>query len=390
MDGARQDKDLAKFKNESRGLEGIPSIAKAGWSGEEKKTKRKTKPRWTKFQRGFVSRLARAAILKEVFRAHDLAVKCSRDPRFAFDFACFGISDGDVIHLESASERAFVVGFGFLEISQCAQFGALCGDEVTLRENHVVNGGRSEPVFLLLGVEGLLLKLARFASGIHLSPVLCECDVCVAYVEKRGVFQLLQYGFLLALGEVGAGTVCLRGTVAQGQAQSQLRGIVGKAIVEELALRGGEALLIRASNRGPLFRLKNGNSIDEHRIAIFIQNRQQGIGGQSGSAFDRRIAGQTNGAVLSAEREGGQQRVARGLDIDIRVFQIEELLLKLWPFREGFLDGVLEGRVFNRRGLCRLVGGDDLDVHHIWRQRILSDGIFEDLFVLKLNSSRDD
>jgi hypothetical protein len=36
MDGARQDKDLAKFKNEPRGVEGVPSIAKTGWSEEEK------------------------------------------------------------------------------------------------------------------------------------------------------------------------------------------------------------------------------------------------------------------------------------------------------------------------------------------------------------------
>ena len=164
--------------------------------------------------------LAHAAVPEEVFRAYDLAVKRSGDQRVAFDFAGFGVGDGDVIHVESAPERAFVVGFGFLEVGQRAEFRALRGDEVALGQNDVVNRGRAKTIFLLLGVEGFLLKLARFAGGIDLRAVLRERDVGVANVEKRGIFQLLQRGFLLALGEDGASAVSLSGTVPQGEAQS--------------------------------------------------------------------------------------------------------------------------------------------------------------------------
>ena len=137
-------------------------------------------------------KLTRAAVAKEVFCPDHLAVKCAGDQRFVFDFAGFGIGDGDVVDLESAPQRAFVVGFGLLEIGERAEFGALRGDEVALGENDVVNGGGSEPVFFLLRVKGFLLEFARLAGGIHLGAVLRERDVGVAHVEKRGIFQLLQ------------------------------------------------------------------------------------------------------------------------------------------------------------------------------------------------------
>src|SRR5580693_7495117 len=123
-------------------------------------------------ERGSVSRLSRAAVPKKLFRADDLAMKRAGDQGFAFDFARFGVGNGDVIDLESASKRAFIVGFGLLEIGQRTEFRALRGDEVALGENHVVNGGRSKPVFLLLGVKRFLLELPGFAGGIHLGPVL--------------------------------------------------------------------------------------------------------------------------------------------------------------------------------------------------------------------------
>jgi len=46
MDHGRQDKDLAKFKNESRGLEGVASTAKAGWCGEQTNQKRRRSRAW--------------------------------------------------------------------------------------------------------------------------------------------------------------------------------------------------------------------------------------------------------------------------------------------------------------------------------------------------------
>ena len=96
-----------------------------------------------------------------------------------------------MIDLESAANGAFVVGFGFHEVGQRAKFRALCGDEVALRQDDVVNGRGAELIFLLFGVESLLLQFACFNRGGDLGAVLCERDVGVAYVKKRGVSELL-------------------------------------------------------------------------------------------------------------------------------------------------------------------------------------------------------
>ena len=89
----------------------------------------------------------------------------SRDQSVAFDFAGFGVGNADVIHVQSAPERSLVIGFGFLKVGQSAEFRALRGDQVALRQNDVVNRGRAKTIFLLLGVEGFLLKLAASVAA---------------------------------------------------------------------------------------------------------------------------------------------------------------------------------------------------------------------------------
>jgi hypothetical protein len=72
-------------------------------------------------------KLAQSAVSKEVVCSHDLSVKSSRDQSFALDFAGLGIGDGDVVDFEGAAEGAFVIGFGFFEVGQRAEFGTLGG-----------------------------------------------------------------------------------------------------------------------------------------------------------------------------------------------------------------------------------------------------------------------
>jgi hypothetical protein len=67
-------------------------------------------------QRGFARKSAHAAAPEEVFRAYHFAVERPGYQRLRFNFAGFRLGDGDVVHVQSAPERTFVVGFGLLEI----------------------------------------------------------------------------------------------------------------------------------------------------------------------------------------------------------------------------------------------------------------------------------
>ncbi len=106
-----------------------------------------------------------------------------------------------------------------------------------------------ESVFFLFGFEGLLLQFAGLDGGVHARAVLLQGDVGVADVEERGVSQLLQLRFELALGQRGASVIGLRGAVAQRQIKIQRREVIGKLIGENLILGGAEALLRSSHDR---------------------------------------------------------------------------------------------------------------------------------------------
>jgi hypothetical protein len=105
--------------------------------------------------------LARSVIerLDKLFRPHHLPIERAGNQRVLLDGG-FGIAcDGHAVYFQRAAQRALVVGLGFGEIREGAQFIALSGDQVALRQNDVVNGRRAELIFFLLGVERLLLQL---------------------------------------------------------------------------------------------------------------------------------------------------------------------------------------------------------------------------------------
>src|SRR5208337_1279120 len=127
------------------------------------------------------------------------------------------------------------------------------GDEVALGENDVVNGGGAEFVFLALGVEGLLLKLASLAGSLHLSAALLDGDGGVANVEERIVLDLLGLRLKLAFDELRVNVVGLGRAVAQGEGQGELGGVSWEIIVEDLRLCGGEAVFGDAGDGGDGF-----------------------------------------------------------------------------------------------------------------------------------------
>ena len=162
--------------------------------------------------------------------------------------------DGDVVDFEGAAESAFIVGFGFGEIGEGAEFGALRGDQVALSENDVVDGGGAKFVLLIFRVEGLLLKFARFAGGLDLSAALLDSDGGVANIEESIVLGLLDFGFELALDELRVNVIGLRGAIAQRKREGELAGIDREIIVKDLSLGSAEAAVNEASRGRNEFR----------------------------------------------------------------------------------------------------------------------------------------
>src|SRR6202790_164534 len=118
--------------------------------------------------------------VEESLHADDLAVEGTGNERVALDLPVFGVRDGDAVDFESTSHGAFVVGLRFHEIREGAEFGALRGDQVALRQNDVINRRSAELILLLFGVEGLFLQLAGFAGGLHARAILPERNIGIA------------------------------------------------------------------------------------------------------------------------------------------------------------------------------------------------------------------
>ena len=102
--------------------------------------------------------------------------------------AGLSVRNRDVIHVQSAAKSAFVVGLGLLKVGERAELRPLRGDQISLSQNHVVDGGRSEAILLLRGIEGLLLEFAGLAGGFDLRASLRQGNVGVANVQQRRIF----------------------------------------------------------------------------------------------------------------------------------------------------------------------------------------------------------
>ncbi len=158
---------------------------------EARREKKRPGPRCPGRLEEGVSELLLAGVERKFLRADHLAVQGAGNERLALGFAGLGVGDGDLIDFQRASDGALVIGLGFGEVGQSAEFRALCVDEVALCLNDELYGGCSELILFLLRIKRLLLQFAGLAGGLDLSAILRQRDVGVADVEQRGVLQLL-------------------------------------------------------------------------------------------------------------------------------------------------------------------------------------------------------
>src|SRR5713101_7503207 len=101
----------------------------------------------------FLTSLLLAGVEGEFLGANHLTVQGAGNECFAFGFAGLRAGDGDLIDLERAPDGALVIGLGFGEVGQSAEFRALRVDEVALRLNDQVYGRCTELILFLLGIK---------------------------------------------------------------------------------------------------------------------------------------------------------------------------------------------------------------------------------------------
>src|SRR5208283_4025095 len=206
--------------------------------------------------------------------------------------------------------------------------------------------------------ESLLLELASLAGGLHLSAALLDGDGGVANIEEGVVLDLLGLRFHLALDELRVDVVGLGGTVAERKSQSELGGVSWEIIVEDLRLRGAQAVLGDASDgRGDL-----GNVKTSDRSTASIDDLLLQVSNDAGRAGGEGVAGEALGRVIGGESGRREKRILGGAHIHIGVLEVEILLLEIGALGEGFLDGVFKDSGLDGGGGIRLVRGNNLDV----------------------------
>jgi len=184
------------------------------------------------FKKRCLAGLLLAGVGEKFIGANDLTMQGTGNERIAIGLAGLCIGDRDAIDFQSAADGAFVVGLGFHEIGQGAEFRALRLDEVALGLNDEEDRRSTELIFLLFCIERLLLQFARLAGGLDLGAVLGKGDVGVADIEQSGVLQLLQLRPELPLGEDGALVVCLGRSIAKRDLYIQRYLVIRKIIVK--------------------------------------------------------------------------------------------------------------------------------------------------------------
>src|SRR3989442_852452 len=187
------------------------------------------------------NRVESSSELVGLWGSHHLAMQGARDERIAFDFARFRIGDVYAVDLQRSAEGPLVVGLGFNEIGQRAQFVALRVNQVALRQDYLIHRGCAELILLLFGIEGLLLQFARFCRRLHARPVLLQGNIGSAHIEQRQIPELLHLRLELSPRQDGALIVRLGLSVADRHRHAQLYGIVGELAVKYLTHRIGKA-----------------------------------------------------------------------------------------------------------------------------------------------------
>src|SRR5205823_5994049 len=94
-------------------------------------------------------------------------------------------------------------------------------------------GASAQGIFFLFAVERLLGQLLSILRRLQAGPVLLQGKLRVAHLHTDLIAQLLQAQLGLAVFELAADAIRLRGAVANGNDEVQTHALVGRAAVKK-------------------------------------------------------------------------------------------------------------------------------------------------------------
>src|SRR3977135_5388 len=141
--------------------------------------------------------------------------------------ARFGVGDRNVVDLERAAHGAIEIYFGLRQVDARADLGAGGRGESILIGNDVEQRRSSQLIFLLFGVQGLLIEIACLGGGLQRDAGLLEDDLRVVNINRNVIHNLPIAGFVLPRGEQRRDIVTLRLAVSDWNRQAQLRVVLG-------------------------------------------------------------------------------------------------------------------------------------------------------------------
>ena len=141
-------------------------------------------------------------------------------------FFCF--VDFDIVNIKLAAGRHIELQAG-LDVSCLGNnFGPARGGQIALRLNDEEGRRRADSIFLLLGVQSLLLKDPALHRRGVLGAGLFDRDEGVLHVNMNLIDQSLHAQLILPEIDGRRGIICLGVPIAQWNAQLEAHGIVRK------------------------------------------------------------------------------------------------------------------------------------------------------------------
>ena len=109
-----------------------------------------------------------------------------------------GLVDTDVVGAQDIASSLVELDTRTIICTEGSDFNGLCLRQVTLGLNHKEDRRSAQSIFLLLGIQRLLLQYARFLRRLIAGTRLLQADNCVLHINANLIQLLALPQFILA------------------------------------------------------------------------------------------------------------------------------------------------------------------------------------------------
>ena len=279
------------------------------------------------------------------------------------DLAGDGVEDGDAVAVQRAGQRLFERGaVGGVARARGDEL-SIRGGEALLLHQHIGGGGCAEMQLLHLGVEALLVEVVVGDGGVDRGTIVGERILLADDIHADLNVELLEHHLRLAIFNLRARLIGLRGAIAEGDVHGELDTLIRTAAVEEVA----EDRAVTGRLQG---RTSSGytEGLEDDRVAEWADSAPQALR-----------------TVKSLNVKHGQQTVFHRLQGDFVDLQVQGRLFHIGAIGFGFADQLIDGHVLlGGFGEADAIGGNDGGVGKGRVVEVAGDGLLHDeLLVLE-------